>query len=638
LADPVPARRDRGRTIRYDARMGRTRHCRLALGALFGCALVLGGCATMAPREEPEAAPDAERLYQQGDLEHAAQAFMDLASRHSGDRDHYRLRAAEAYREEGNLDASAQALAGIKPRRLDADEATRFALLDAEIALAHNDAAHALERLEFADDNLPLPLRQRTFELRARALAANGDALGSARARAALNRMLGGADRAQNEAQIVDTLRRLGPDALKRQADTLAANDALRPWLNQALHSSGQALPQIVLRPNQPVGTLMPGAQNDTVAREGYHPAHRVAVLLPVNGPLKTIAQAIRDGILTAYFGDANPQRPEVRTYDSGDTPQQAVEAYQHAVADGAERVIGPLRRDAVSAVFAQGRLPVPVLTLNQADRGEVPPHGSAAFGLVPDSEAAQAAEHALELGFHSAVIITATDDWAERAALAFRAQFENHNGEILGDARVRDGEINYAATIRQALASVPATTMAPALPGAVANPADAPAAPPAVAIFISMRPQQARLLLPQLKLAGYTGLPVIATSHIYSGSPDPGQDRDLDGVEFCDAPWLFDATTLGLPRYSDVARVLDSVHGAGARLFALGLDSYALLPYLDWLAQHHEAYLPGATGQLSEDELDRIQRLLVWARFDGGLARPINGSLQVTPAAPAAP
>jgi len=81
--------------------------------------------------------------------------------------------------------------------------------------------------------------------------------------------------------------------------------------------------------------------------------------------------------------------------------------------------------------------------------------------------------------------------------------------------------------------------------------------------------------------------------------------------------------------------RVLDSVRGAGARLFALGLDAYALLPYLDWLAQHHDAYLPGATGQLSEDELDRIQRLLVWARFDGGVARPINGGLQFSPAAP---
>jgi len=606
---------------------------RQPLSVLIAVCLLLSGCVEMLPRDEgpPPELADAEQLYRQGDLDHAAQAFLDLAGSRGGDRDHYRLRAAEVFRDAGNLDASAQALAGVKQRRLNPEEATRFALLDAEIALSHHDP-HVLERLPPPDEHLTLPLRQRTYELRARAQADAGDSLGSARTRAALNRSLGGADRTQNETLLVATLQKLGPDALKQQAATLPPSDPLGPWLNQALRGSGQALPQIVLRPNQAVGTLMPGGQDNVVAREGYRPAHRIALLLPSGGALRTVANAVRDGFLAAYFNDPDPQRAEVRSYDSGDTPQQAVDAYRQAVSDGAERIVGPLRRDAVSAVFAQGRLPVPVLTLNQPEHGEVAPPGSAAFGLSPDTEAAQAAEHMLERGIRNAVIITATDDWAERSALAFRAQLENHNGSVLGDARLKDGDINYAATIRQAMNAVPTTGMAPQLPGAVAS-ADASAAP-TTAVFISMRPQQARLLLPQLRLAGYTGVPVFATSHIYAGNPDPGQDRDLDGVEFCDAPWLFDIVP-GLPHYSDISRVLDSARGAAARLFAMGLDAYSLLPYLEWLSQHHDAYLPGATGQLSEDELDRIQRLLVWARFNGGIARPIVGGLQVAPAAP---
>jgi outer membrane PBP1 activator LpoA protein len=597
--------------------------------------LVLSGCVDMQPRDEPPPpeAADAEQLYRQGDLDRAAQAFLDLAESRGGG-DHYRLRAAEVYRDAGNLDAAAQALADVRQRRLNPEEAARFALVDAEIALGHHDTAHVLERLPpQPDERLPMPLRERTLELRARAQAQAGDALGSARTRAALNRWLGGADRTQNEAQLVATLQKLGPEALKQQAAVLPPSDPLGPWLNQALRGSGQALPQVVLRPNQAVGTLMPG-QNNAIAREGYRPAQRIALLLPSGGALRAVARAVRDGFLAAYFNDQNPQRPEVRSYDSGDTPQQAVEAYRQAVADGAERIVGPLRRDAVSAVFAQGGLPVPVLTLNQPEHGEVPPQGSAAFGLTPDTEAAQAAEHMLERGIKSAVIITATDDWAERAALAFRAQLENHNGVVLGDARVRDGEINFAASIRQAMNAVPATGQAPQLPGAVASTEPGAPAAPTVAVFISMRPQQARLLLPQLRLAGYTGIPVIATSHVYAGNPDPGQDRDLDGVEFCDAPWLFDIVP-GVPLYSEIARTLESARGAAARLFAFGLDAYSLLPYLEWLSQHHDAYLPGATGQLSEDELDRIQRLLVWARFDGGVARPIVGGLQVAPAAP---
>ncbi len=619
------------------------RFLRLLLLCPILASALLSGCIEMEPREErpPAAAIDAEKLYQQGDLDGAARAFENLAAEHSDERDHYRLRAAEAYREEGNLEAAAQVLAGVKARRLSPDEAIRLALLNAEIALAQHDAAHALQFLGYPDENLPPPLRIRTLELRARAQSASGDPLASARTRAALDRLLGGTDRVQNEAQIVATLQKLGPDALKQQASVLPPNDALRPWLNQALRSNGQALPQVVLRPNQAVGTMVPG-QDHAMTHEGYREAHFVALLLPSGGSLRAVAQPIRDGFLAAYFGDPNPERPQIRTYDSGDSPQQAVEAYQRAVADGADRVVGPLRRDGVSAVFAQGRLPVPVLALNQPERGEIPPQGSAAFGLTPDSEAAQAAEHMLERGIRRAVIITATDDWAERAALAFRAQLENHMGEIVGEARIRDNEINYASAIRQAMSAVPATGMAPSLPGAAPIPAppSTPGAtqpvpePPAIGIFISMRPQQARLLLPQVRLAGFTGVPVFGTSHIYSANVDPGQDRDLDGVEFCDAPWLFDAV-LGLPRYSEITRVLDSVRGAGARLFAMGLDAYSLLPYMDWLSQHHDSYLPGATGQLSEDELERIQRLLIWARFEGGVARPINGGLQMSSSVP---
>jgi outer membrane PBP1 activator LpoA protein len=306
------------------------------------------------------------------------------------------------------------------------------------------------------------------------------------------------------------------------------------------------------------------------------------------------------------------------------------VAAYQKAAASGVDRIVGPLSRDAVSAVFAQGHLAVPLLALNQPERGEMPPPGSAAFGLTPDVEAAQAAEYMREHAISRAVIITATEDWAERAALAFRAQFESRSAQIVGEARVQDNEVNFSTMIRQSLTGVTPSSNAAPPPGSAAP--DQASAPTDTGIFISMRPQQARLLLPQLKLAGFGHVPVFGTSHIYAGSPNPGMDRDLDGVEFCDAPWLFDAT-LGLPKRSEIVRSLDSARGAGGRLFALGIDAYTLLPYMDWLAQRPDSYVAGATGQLAEDSLGRIQRLLVWARFDNGSPHPVNGGLQMSAA-----
>ena len=82
---------------------------------------------------------------------------------------------------------------------------------------------------------------------------------------------------------------------------------------------------------------------------------------------------------------------------------------------------------------------------------------------------------------------------------------------------------------------------------------------------------------------------------------------------------------------------------GSGPKLgFLAGLGGLPRwLPFLDRLAETRTVIAPslpgypGATGQLSEDELDRIQRLLVWEKFDGGIARPIGGGLQVSPAAP---
>ena len=590
---------------------------------LIGCLACLWFCGCVeigGVREEPGAALDAEQAYQQGDFDRAAQAFLQLADAHSGDRAHYRLRAAEAYHENGETGAVAQTLEGIKPKRLSSEELVRYNLLQAELALNRHDAARATQYLDFADTTTIMPLRLRALELRARAQADAGNALASARTRAELDRWLGGADRQQNEAQIVATLQPFGADALKQQAQSLQPGDPLRPWLDTALRRNGQALPLVVMRPNQAVGALRQGE------REGFHAAHRIALLLPDSGPLKAVAQPVRDGFFAAHFADTNAQRAEVYVFDSGGTAAGAVAAYQKAAASGADRIVGPLSRDAVSAVFAQGRLPVPVLALNQPERGEAPPPGSAAFGLNPDTEAAQAAEHVRERGISRAVIITATEDWAERAALAFRAQFESANAQIVGEARVQDNEVNFSTMIRQALAGVTPTSNALPPPGAAA------AAPSDAAIFISMRPQQARLLLPQLRLAGYANVPVFATSHIYSGNSNPGQDRDLDGVEFCDAPWLFDAT-LGLPKRSDIVRSLDTARGAGGRLFALGMDAYALLPYMDWLAQRPDSYVAGATGQLAEDNLGRIQRLLIWARFDNGVPHPLNGGLQMSTA-----
>ena len=118
--------------------------------AAISLAFLLTGCAelgTMGNRENVPAATDAEQWFKNGEFDRAGQAFMDIADSDREYRDHYRLRAAEAYREEGNLNAVAWALDGVKARRLPDAEQPRLDLLEAELALSKKDAQRALTLL-----------------------------------------------------------------------------------------------------------------------------------------------------------------------------------------------------------------------------------------------------------------------------------------------------------------------------------------------------------------------------------------------------------------------------------------------------------------------------------------------------------
>lgn len=584
--------------------------------------LLLSACATqsVSTRGDNEQASRAESLARNGNLEAAAQQFLDLADQSGGSASaYYRLRAGECLRDNGDIEGAARAIEDIRRKRLGADEPLRLDLLEAEIALEHKDPHRAAALLTIAEDAIPANLRLRVLELRARADEANGDRFAAARTRAMLDAELDGHDRDVNRTQIIETLGALDDKSLKDRAASLRPDDSLLPWIEQTLRLRGQILPREVPRPQRPVGTLMPDADN-TLQREGFSAVRQVAILLPLSGPVAGVSQSILDGFFAAYFTDDNADRPLLRTYDTGKIPQDAIAAYQQAVADGAGFVVGPLQRESVGELFRQS-LPVRVLALNHPDSGEIPTRGSAEFGLLPDAEGAQAAERMLGIGITRAAVIAASTDWAERAAMAFRAQFEARGGQIVGEARVQDGEFNYKSALLQAASAIADTSNAEGT--GRTSPADA-------GVFISMRAQQARLLMPQLKLAGINA-PVFATSHVNSGEISPSLDRDLDGVEFCDATWLF-STVPGRPDRNRITQQLSSANGVGGRLFAFGMDAYALLPYMDWLLAHPDTYLDGASGQLAVDSFGRIHRVLTWARFVDGVAQPVLGALSRLP------
>ncbi|WP_199098720.1 penicillin-binding protein activator [Dyella sp. ASV21] len=594
-----------------------------AAGLALLISLALSACVPPTVERSPAeiaASQQADALAQQGKLDEAAQAYLALAQTGSN-RDHYQLLAAETYRQEGQLDRAIPLLGAIRRQHLTGDEPSRLDLLQAEVSLKQHDAARALQLTTQPNISVPPALQLRLLELRSQAMQQTGDLWGAARSRVEMDDKLGGLDQAQNRKQIVSLLTQLGVDPLKQRAAAMQPGDRMLPWVNEALTQLGIAVARPAPALEQEVGTMIPGEGANV--REGFKmPAH-IALLLPATGNLATASTAVTEGFFAAYAdaGRNHIPRPPVRVYDSGGTPAGAIKAYQQAVTDGAQLVIGPLTRGEVSALFGLPQLPVALLALNHPDDKSLPANGVSEFGLLPETEGAQAADHMMEGGLTNAYVIVSGDDFAQRAGKAFKAEMEARGGKVVGTGSLGNSGVNYATTIT----SLGMPTTAP----------DA-AAPSTAGLFISMKPQQARLLLPQLKLARIS-LPVVGTSHIYAGQDDAGANRDLEGVEFCDAPWLFDVQP-GLPNHGDIAAQLPAARGTSARLFAFGMDAWNLAPYLDWLRAHPGSYLPGASGQLTADQFGRIRRVLVWAKFQDGLARPLNGSLQMDSAPALAP
>lgn len=579
---------------------------------LTAAMLLVGGCATMGsalPAASPQAEAQyshAQALYQAGNYQGAANGFLTTAQNDPAIRDRALLAAAASFRSLGRLDQTAALLPRIDRRQLTPNEDARYRVLSADVTLQRGAADAALKQLANLPSPLPPDVQQHALDVEARAQLANGNRLEAARALARRVPLLPPPAQADAHQQAVAILAGMGHDPLAALYPSLVGNDPLKAYVQQALAQAGAAPPRVLPQPNQPVGTL---AQSGLP--QGYAMPPKVALLLPASGPVAVAGAAVRDGFFAAYFhAPISPyHRPSIKVYDTSGTADGAVAAYQQAVADGAALVVGPLGRATVSAVFAQPQLPVPVLALNHAQGNLPTPAGSFEFALLPEAEGAQLAAHVVTLGLHAAIVFRSDDDTAVRTFDAFKTQFASLGGQIANDVALPKGAVDFASQVQAALAGSGSQT----------------------GIVVLLRPEQARLLLPQLKLARST-LPMFATSLVYSGNEDATADGDLDGLQFCDEPWLFNAET-GLPDHTALASQLATASGPAARLFAFGMDAYALIPYLGWLQAHPGSYVAGATGQLTMDAARHVQRTPIWVQFQGGIARPVAVGLETQPA-----
>ena len=609
----------------------------LTLRRLFALLLLtaplLSSCAvTPTPYGAPNAR-QARSLETQGKFSGAARAYMEsAAAAQPPQRQDYQLRAADALLRGQQLDQAQQLLQSIDIHGLGAPLIARKQMLLAQLALQRREPAQALGVLPAASAGLPSRLRVRIDTVRAQAYLMAGNPLASARTRVRMEPLLQSSAEAlrQNHQAIWQALLQVPETALK-QAQSAPPPDVLSGWLALAYiaktaRTEPARFPQRIaqwraLYPQHPAaGSVLQSLLQQY--RQARHYPRRLALLLPLSGRFAPAGAAVRDGFLAAYYNQPpGVRRPVIRIYDTGTNPGDVAALYQQAIRDGADFVVGPLDRSSVTALAESGTLTTPVLALNYLPHSVTSPAGFYQFGLSPLDEARQVAERASLDGLTRALAIVPDNDWGARVLQAFRDRFQQLCGMVLNVVQYNPQDNDFSRPVRRLLGlseaqarallrrhPPPATNIHPGLG--------------ADFVFMAAFPHQARLIRPQLRFYNAGHLPVYATSEAYAGRANRQADLDLDGVIFCDMPWTLSPNTGSDPLQKQIAHLWPQSPAQYTRLYALGVDAYNLIPYLQLL--HDEPYqrYSGETGELYMDAQNRIHRTLLWARFSGGIPR----------------
>ncbi len=606
--------------------------------------LIVGGCAVKPVGEgvqpsEAELLKQARQAEARNEFEQAAQSYLQAAQITSTTTPAvYRLEAVTTLLRGNFVDQARQILYGIDAQALDNELKIRWQILAAKIALTENQAHAALDILATAPLDQAAPEQAASVhEIRAQAFLRVGNYLESARERVALEPLLPPADtdriRANQEA-IWQTLLRLTDSALL-QMQVQPPPDVFTGWLALArIAKQSQELPMDVVAlvsewrekyPDHPVSSDIIDSLLARQQEEVKRPTH-IALLLPHSGPYAKAAAALRNGFLAAHYNRSNPSyQPVIRIYDVGEDSHAVDAVYEQAIAEGAEFIVGPLRKEAVNRLAGRLRLPVPTLTLNYSSKPNRSTGNIYQFGLAPEDEARQVAERAWLDGYNQAIALVPEGTWGERVLEAFRNDWELLGGTLLEYQFYPPGKNDFSQQIQALLNLDESNQRHKRLEQILGQPLkfEPRRRQDADFVFLGAFPRQARLLRPQLKFHYASKMPVYATSHIYTGHEDRNADRDMDGIIFTDIPWVLHDRNIPLPLQQQVMALWPKSVRQYTRFYALGIDAYNIIPSLNTMKKYRYERFFGQTGILHLGANNRIFRETVWGRFKKGIPVP---------------
>ena len=606
----------------------------LATGVIAGSVLV--GCGhegrTASIPPEPPAASPAD-LARQGLYDSAAEAWLaEAASAPEGVAAVLRLRAAEAWWKAGPTPSEpAKPARAIDPAELAPDAVSRRTLLLARAALADGAGRDGFDALPPLEDLLALPEPTAALELAVRAARKANRAVDEIRFRIAFDPEL--ADPAANREALWNLIRVLPGESLRDPPvrTLIGSGEQAAGWfrLGQLARVHGADFPAFsaAIRswreryPDHPADTAILPRLLDRIRREDS-PSSRVALLLPLSGTFASAAAAVRDGFLAGWYTEG-ADRPVVSIYDTG--AEEPGELFRTAIADGADFVVGPLSKKAITRIASLTDRAAPVLLLNALDGDVVRATGGPAlyqFALSPEDEARAVAAFARRNGHARAGILVPETEWGARVADAFVEQWEASGAVVVGRSTYRGAAEDLAQPVRELLgidvSEARARRLRRVLRHAVAH--EPSPRGDLDFVFLVGFPREARLLRPQIIFLRAPDLPVYATSHVFTGVPESQHDLDLEGIVFNDMPWVLNQSSGNDALRERIVALWPAASEGFTRYYAFGVDTYRLQRRIHHLAAHPgEAVLLGRTGRLTVGPDARVRIEMAWARFENG-------------------
>ncbi|WP_237761359.1 penicillin-binding protein activator [Legionella cherrii] len=498
-------------------------------------------------------------------------------------------------------------------------------LLLAQIDLIRDRPQMALSKLtRITERDAFAPYQKIQFhELLAQAYRGTNNLLESINERIHLESLLTDEEsQATNRRTLWLTLTHVSPAELNSLTAKASEQSVLQGWLQLALISRKYrddpkslmtALEQWQSHfSTHPANHILPNPL-DSIASKMHTPPKHVALLLPLSGALQGPGTAVRDGFMAAYKKNNSNTSMQVKTYDT--SKGDVASLYKNAISDGADYVVGPLTKSQVAVVAALEH-PVPTLLLNDADTSIQ--ENSYSFGLSPINEAIQVAIRAKNKGYSRALIIAPGNDWGKEVSKAFSQQWQKSGGRVVDtfsygsnddlNKKMKDFlQISNSQQREKKIRELLGQKIQPVM----SRRQDFDM------IFLLAYPSKARQIMPLLNYYFAGDVPVYATASVYGGQANPLKDKDLDGIIFCDIPWVF-AHQAGTRNWPEQFNSYN-------RLYALGIDSYTLATQLNQLMLFPADQSRHGDGILYLKPSQHVARVLEWGQFKQGLVHSLG-------------